>query len=256
MPQIAKTDNEHAHELVVRSQVEIKGDYKEYRQELRYDFFYSCAYCTMAESEATTIRYVIDHYIPRNERPDLVHSYENLIYTCDLCNMRKSDRYPPSAARDAGYRYFRPDRDYRSSHFKCEGIRWEGITETGIFTVEDLDLNRFQLRRLRELRQRLVACAPMVEKGIMALRNFQFDQLPQGMRGPAIKSIGKARDLAETLVEDIDDTLRAFAKSELADPDTSDEEKQRLEARKAKLEAIEGLFPGNWRAPRQSKSTK
>lgn len=243
-----------SHEIVIRSQVEQKADYGLYRQELRYDFFYSCAYCTMTEAEGQAVRYVIDHYIPRNARPELTHAYENLMYACDLCNMRKSDRYPPEAARNAGLRYFRPDQDKRSEHFKCEEVELEGVSATGEFTIDELDLNREQLRRLRGLRERLSKCVPLVEAGIMSLRTFQYDQLPPGMRGPAVKAIGRARDLADDLVQDIDEVLRAHAKSEMIDPDESEDGKKRALERVARVKATEGLFPGSWRAPRGKKT--
>jgi hypothetical protein len=75
--------------LVTRSTVPPGLKYSEYRQTLRHDFIYSCAYCTMSEAEAQAIRFVIDHYEPRNARPDLIDDYENLMYSCDECNDRK-----------------------------------------------------------------------------------------------------------------------------------------------------------------------
>jgi HNH endonuclease len=80
--------------LVVRSVVEPVEHYDEYRQVLRFDFFYSCAYCTMTESEARGIRFTIDHYEPQSARRDLVNEYSNLLYACDTCNIRKGNRCP------------------------------------------------------------------------------------------------------------------------------------------------------------------
>src|SRR5438067_4689566 len=103
--------------LVERSEVEPDLPYREYREQLREDFTYSCAYCTTSEFEAQGIRMVIDHYEPRKLRSDLENSYENLMYSCDDCNVLKGDRSPPQSARDDGYRFFRPDQDYRHETF-------------------------------------------------------------------------------------------------------------------------------------------
>ena len=103
--------------LVTRSSVPDALPYNDYKPYLKIDFLYSCAYCTIAESEATTIRFTIDHYEPRRARPDLENRYDNLMYCCDTCNIYKNDITPPANARAAGVRYFRPDTDHRSDHF-------------------------------------------------------------------------------------------------------------------------------------------
>lgn len=54
--------------LVKRSSPGHKPTYGEYREVLRHDFFYSCAYCTLMEAEAKGISYEIDHFLPRSLR--------------------------------------------------------------------------------------------------------------------------------------------------------------------------------------------
>jgi hypothetical protein len=76
---------ERDRELVTRSAVPTDMKYPGYRQHLRCDFFFSCAYCTMTEAEAQAIRMTIDHYEPRGARPDLENDYANLMYACDTC---------------------------------------------------------------------------------------------------------------------------------------------------------------------------
>ncbi|WP_246689674.1 hypothetical protein [Methylobacterium sp. WL116] len=164
--------------------------------------------------------------------------------------MRKSDRIPSEAAIKAGFRYFRSDQDVRSQHFKCEDVELESKTEVGEFTIDELDLNSGRLRRLRDIRKRLTSCSQLVEEGVIGLRNFELDQLPHGVRGQALSSIGRARSLAEDLLDDIDTTLRRSARSQMIDPDDSADAQERANNRVAKIKAREGLFPGNWRAPR------
>ena len=112
----------------------------------------------MSESEAQAIRFTIDHYEPRNARPELEHVYSNLMYCCDECNKRKGDRCPPAEAREAGYRFFRPDQDRHREHFQRSGVRLTPSSSTGSYSIDALDLNRRALRKIRELRGRLERC--------------------------------------------------------------------------------------------------
>ena len=121
--------------LVIRTAVPDGLPYNDYRHYLRRDFLYSCAYCTIAESEASAIKFTIDHYEPKNARADLINTYSNLMYACNSCNLYKGDRVPSDTARAAGIRYFRPDTDRRSEHFNLNGLRIDGQTEIGNFTV-------------------------------------------------------------------------------------------------------------------------
>src|SRR5258708_31234823 len=121
--------------LVVRSVVPSVTNYSDYKPNLRHDFFHSCAYCTMSEAEAQAIRFTIDHYEPRNARPDLLLDYSNLMYCCDECNLRKGDRSPPASARTADYRFFRPDGDEYDDHFEPSGIRIKPKTNVGDYSI-------------------------------------------------------------------------------------------------------------------------
>src|SRR6266446_2489582 len=177
--------------LVTRSAVPVGLQYPGYRQFLRYDFLYSCAYCTMSEAEGRAIRFTIDHYEPRNARPDLQDEYANLMYSCDECNLRKGDRCPPSQARADGYRFFRPDQDLHQEHFQQNGLRLEAKSNVGYYSVEALDLNRSPLRRLREIRERLTQCDRLVVEGVLGLRRFHIDQLPPKVKGPALRAINQ-----------------------------------------------------------------
>ena len=237
--------------LVKRSDVPKDLQYHEYKKYLRYDFFYSCAYCTMAETEAQAIRFVIDHYEPRKARPELVHEYANLMYSCDECNVRKGDRCPPPEARKDDHRFFRPDRDVYQEHFQKSGIRLESQSNVGEYSIAALDLNRHSLRRLRNIRERLTKCDRFVAEGVLGLRRFHIDQLPPGIKGSANRAIKEAVSVANQMAEDIDTLLRDRAHSELVDPDPESE--SRAQQRAAKLKGLEVLYPGSWRASRKSR---
>lgn len=234
--------------LVIRSSVPPALSYTEYRKFLRPDFLYSCAYCTMCETEAHAIRFVIDHYEPRKARPDLENDYANLMYACDECNTRKGDRTPHAQAREQGVRFFRPDQDRREDHFESSGLRVKGKTPAGNYSVDALDLNRHSLLTLREIRRRLSDCEKHVYEGVMALRNFSIDRLPQEIKGRALQAKQRVESIASQLPDDIDEVLRNFARSQLlGDDEPIDTE---TKERKARLHSLEALLPGEWRAPR------
>jgi 5-methylcytosine-specific restriction endonuclease McrA len=239
--------------LVERSKVTPNLPYNQYKETLREDFFYACAYCTMTEFEAQAIRMTIDHYEPKKARPELVNSYDNLMYCCDDCNILKGDRCPPRSARDAGHKFFRPDQDYRHEHFERHtsqhDINLDGITNVGRFTIEFMDLNRPTLRRLRKIRERLDNCHQHVLHGVLGLKRFPIDQLPPSIRARALQRISQWEDMSENYANDIDSVLRGIAQSSTIDRDP--EKGARAERRAAEQKKFEGLYPGeSWKAPR------
>lgn len=240
--------------LVVRSTVEPGKPYETYRQVLRYDFIHSCAYCTMTEAEATAIRFTIDHYEPQVSRPDLANAYDNLMYACDSCNMRKGVRSPPAEARAAGHRFFRPDEDHREDHFKLSDLRVEAVSNTGAYSIDALDLNRLNLQKIRKIRRRLRNCDELIEAGVLALIKLPIDRLPPDVRGKTYGEIKQALTLVDEMEGEIDSLLRQFARSELIDPDQ--ETGKRGKERLARLKATEALFPGAWSKRRKARKRR
>ncbi len=235
-------------ELVVRSDVEPGRRYGDYRQSLRKDFFFSCAYCTMSEAEASAIRFTIDHYEPKSARPDLEHDYQNLMYACDTCNMNKGARVVPATAKTDGIRFFRPDVDRYVDHFTRSGLRISALSKLADFTIDALELNRLGLRRLREIRSRLAHCEEMVLAGIRALTRFRVDQLPPEIRKSAIDAIKQIDGTQLAIAAAINDVLRDHARSPLLDNDDDPAEKR---ARLKRLKGTEALYPDTlWRAPK------
>jgi len=208
----------------------------------------------MTEAEAQAIRFTIDHYEPRQARPDLEDDYANLMYACDECNLRKGDRSPPPAARDDGWRFFRPDEDRYEDNFELKGLRVSGKTHTGEFTIDAVDLNRLALRRLRELRQRLLACDRFIVEGMAALRGIRIDELPPHVKAQALTAIQGLTKFAETLADNIDDILRDSARSPLIEEES--ESPERMQERAARLGRLGNLYPGTWRAPRRARKSR
>jgi hypothetical protein len=225
--------------------------YNEYKPWLRYDFICSCAYCSMSEAEAQAIRFTIDHYEPKKTRPDLVNEYDNLMYCCDECNIRKGDRCPPPTARANGHRFFRPDHDHWQEHFQRSGLRLEAVSKIGTFTIDAIDLNRIALRNLRGIRERLAQCDEQISQGVSALKRFPIDRLPPHIRARAVKYINEALRVDQDLMKAIEHVLRESAKSPLLDQELGPELEERMRERRARLKETEALHPGIWRTRRR-----
>lgn len=229
--------------LVVRSKVKVESDYHKYRETLRYDFFYSCAYCTISEAEASGIGFEIDHYEPQSAS-GAVADYSNLMYACRVCNGRKTSITVPATAKADGYKIFRPDEDIFDDHFELRYAKLSEKTKIGKFTIAAADLNRPALKRIRDIRERLYVSHNMVAKGLRALAGVRIDQLPVRYRSNAHKAISDATDVGKDLTLTIDAILRENAKSPLLDPDP--EIALRLASRRELISGLSGLYAGTW----------
>lgn len=235
--------------LVVRSNVEPEEDYTNYRPALRRDFFYSCAYCSIMESELTARRFTIDHYEPvslGDGADNRLTEYRNLMYCCETCNSFKGSLAPPPNAREAGLIYFRPDEHFHEDHFERSGRRVNEKSSIGFFTINALNLNRDQLQRLRDIRRRLGECDAFIASGIAALKDYPIDRLPPAARSKAIEVRDKLAGMQASLESDLDEFLRQVARNPLEGdgaPPVDERDKDRL----AKIKELEGLYPGVWR---------
>jgi hypothetical protein len=197
----------------------------------------------MSEAEAMGYGFVIDHYEPQKARPDLTHEYNNLMYSCEKCNLYKAARFPTPAQLAAGYRFFRCDEDVYADHFELEGNKLKDKTKIGDYTISCCHLNREALQRLRDIRRRLLDCNEFIQEGLVALRHSRLDQLPPTLRARANTHIVNVAKWAEQTTESIDDVLRSNLRSVLLDEDPQKDEK--LAERAAQLRRI-ALFPDAW----------
>jgi hypothetical protein len=98
----------------------------------------------------------LDHFRPKWLFPDEEKDFYNLYYTCHPCNMTKHDSWPPKELEDRGIRFVDLCRDNFETHFSVLGDgTWEGITESGRYTIEILRLNRRHLVKARQFLNKL-----------------------------------------------------------------------------------------------------
>ena len=213
--------------IVVRSIVDPKNNYLDYRDTLRYDFWYSCGYCTITELEASAIGFQIDHYYPKKKNPNLVNDYNNLMWSCNICNRYKSDFHPSQDDIEKGNKVLRPDFDDPREHLELEGYLLKNITHTGEFNIERLDLNRLQLRRLREIRERFWNASEYIAFGIHKLIRFRIDKIRPNQRFPFQKLKRKVQERYSELTDSLDSLIRKFAQSDFLDDDPEKEERNK-----------------------------
>lgn len=129
--------------------------YKSYRPFVRRSFTCKCAFCTTHEFDLGGPRFFrIDHYVPRNVDPTLTHVYENLLYTCDICDHFKGNDWHSDPVT-SGRGYLDPCKHDYQKHFKInEDGTVEGLTAVAKYMVEHIYLNRGFLKQLRVKRAR------------------------------------------------------------------------------------------------------
>lgn len=133
----------------------------EERQALRERFGFRCGYCGVHEHQAGA-ELTIDHFQPRSrggtDEPD------NLVYCCHACNEFKGDCWQPEAAR----RLLHPLLDNLAQHIAIvDDGTLRGLTDTGMFHIERLRLNRAPLVA-RRLRQRRREAATATQQALLA----------------------------------------------------------------------------------------
>ena len=144
--------------------------YPKYREYLRKVTVFSCAYCTISESESPGATFNIDHFRPQKEFPSLEASCENLRYTCPRCNSYKRSRWIQRTAgciRDCKTctthvckenipRFIDTLKELPSEHiFLNEDdmlCAYSGSNPAN-YTIKYLRLNRAQLVKLRHTRR-------------------------------------------------------------------------------------------------------
>jgi len=234
--------NASAIAIVQRSPVPVLGSYAGYREYLRFDFWFACAYCSISEVEALGIGFQIDHHEPQEVCKVDVHSYSNLMWSCTVCNSQKSDIWPSSKQLEEGFRFVRPDVDNPAEHFKLAAYRLIPITNAGEYTEQVLFLNRQALKRLRRVRERLVSSNRGIAHGLQALRGAKLDRLKPALRARyfdaregVIEQAGKLLSISE------DDIVRVLNHSPYLDPDP--EVRGRTRKRREYLLKLNARFP-------------
>jgi hypothetical protein len=131
----------------------VAGGNRGLRPYVRADFCRRCAYCLLDELTASgEENFEMDHFRPKSRFPELHDDFYNLYYACHPCNHIKHDYWPPPDLEARGIGLVDLCAEDFATHFRpIDDGRWDGITESGRYTIEILRLNREHLVKVRRL---------------------------------------------------------------------------------------------------------
>lgn len=196
-----------AQPIVSRSPVSAGSRYDAYRKELRYDFVWSCAYCSRAEGEVQAVGFEIDHYRPR--KAGGTDDYGNLYWACRSCNRDKSAFV--SAAPPDHRRLIRVDQEHPAAHLSLahDAVRIEAVSPVGAFQIEHLRLNAPAHYRVRTARAQLTMADDIIAHGLRTLRNVNFDMLRPEKKPLFVRTMLQLENQHRTLDAALENLLRS-----------------------------------------------
>lgn len=135
----------------------------------------------------------------------------------------------------------RPDQHIHWEHLELDKYIMKGKTHTGDFNIHRLELNRRNLRRLREIRERISDAKDFIAFGIRKLSKYSVDRIKRQKRYEFLLLRQKFLDRESQLSGSLDSILRRFAKSPYLDEDP--DKKKRLKRRREYLKKQKALEP-------------
>jgi hypothetical protein len=122
-------------------------DYESYREWLRDEFAFRCVFCLRREQ--WNIRhgcFHLDHFVPQSSDPSLGCKYENLLYVCAACNLKKSDLAVPHPSAVAVGDCVRVHSDG-----SIEALNADGELLIDLLRLDDADCTRYRKMLLETL---------------------------------------------------------------------------------------------------------
>jgi hypothetical protein len=163
------------------------------------------------------------------------------MWSCQKCNRYKSDYSPDADDLKNGHIILRPDKCDPRDHIEPDGVMVKSKTRTGEFNIQWLDLNRKQLKRLREYRERFWNASNYVAFGIHELLSLKLDRVLPRNRLLFQRIRQHVMDRNKQVSGSIDMLIKEFAHSKLLNGDP--EKMERLKRRKKYLNDQKAIIP-------------
>ena len=176
------------------------GNYKDpdNKSALRNASSGKCMYC---ESKVSHVDYAhIEHIKPKaaGKYPHLEFVWENLGYSCEICNVKKHDKYSEATP------YVDPYSEDPEAHLMFHGwfLYAKNGSERGELTIVDIGLNRAELieqrkERIEKMIMAISACFRTSNETLRqaALRSLVEEALPDREFSYAVKCVLRAQQL-------------------------------------------------------------
>lgn len=113
---------------------------------LMEDFNNRCAYCDDLDRVfGGSKSYHVEHFAPKEKFPELIYTYDNLLYSCPYCNISKSNDWPSVSANKSvvgNKGYIDPCNEEYYKHLDRDEITGNIVykTELGKYMYEHLKL--------------------------------------------------------------------------------------------------------------------
>lgn len=134
-----------------RTLVKPSNNYRLYKESLSKDFMASCGYCGVHHVYFGSGKcFHIDHFAPKSKFSKLENEYSNLVYSCPVCNIAKSNDWCSESSDISisnGTGYIDPcDKKYSKSFYRDEAgrIKVESGNTVAVYMYKKL---KFGLRR-------------------------------------------------------------------------------------------------------------
>lgn len=120
-------------------------DIQSFRPWLRDEFSFRCVYCLVREQWGKRLgEFDLDHFEPVASSPEVSLEYDNLVYSCHACNLRKGKRRVPDPAQALLESAVRVHLDGRLS-----GLTDEARRVIAVMALNSPNLIRWRLTWLR-----------------------------------------------------------------------------------------------------------
>lgn len=179
-------------------------DLRSYRPWLRDEFDFRCVYCLLREQWGRVVgEFDLDHFVAEKWGPTLASEYDNLLYCCHTCNLRKGANLPPDPMLELVQTHVRVYPDGRL----------KGLTDTASRLIRVLCLNSPKMIGWRRTWIRIVELAEKLDADLYRrlmgfpddLPDLSKNRVPVNFRPEGVHDSYFARrvrgELPETYVE-------------------------------------------------------
>lgn len=136
--------------------------HKRYRQCLRWEFGFTCAFCLCHEADLIlhgvegSGETGVEHFVPVSHDEAAVNEYRNCFYACRYCNQDRASRV--NVDPESGCRLLNPCHDGWGDHFSVMDGRLTPRDDDldGLYTYRVYNLDHPRKVRMRRLREKTV----------------------------------------------------------------------------------------------------